>query len=113
MSGDITYLLDANVFIEAHRRYYAFDLCPSFWNALAWLQSAGRILSIDRVKEESERGGDDLADWAKNKIGAGCFTSTDQQDVIEWFGRMVAWVQPKGSSCLRRRRSLHQEQTRG
>jgi len=22
------FLLDANVFIEAHRRYYSFDICP-------------------------------------------------------------------------------------
>lgn len=26
------YILDANVFIEAHRRYYSFDIAPSFWN---------------------------------------------------------------------------------
>ena len=25
------HLLDANVFIEAAKRYYAFDLAPSFW----------------------------------------------------------------------------------
>jgi hypothetical protein len=25
-----TYVLDANVFIEAARRYYAFDLAPPF-----------------------------------------------------------------------------------
>ena len=25
------YLLDSNVFIEAKNRYYAFDICPGFW----------------------------------------------------------------------------------
>jgi hypothetical protein len=25
------FVLDANVFIEAHRRYYAFDIAPLFW----------------------------------------------------------------------------------
>ncbi|RRD03297.1 DUF4411 family protein [Arachnia propionica] len=38
------FLLDANVFIEAHRFYHAFDLVPSFW---AWLErqfrSGGRF----------------------------------------------------------------------
>ena len=28
------YLLDANVFIEAAKHYYAFDLVGSFWNEL-------------------------------------------------------------------------------
>lgn len=28
------YCLDANVFVEAHRRYYAFDIAPPFWRAL-------------------------------------------------------------------------------
>ena len=30
-------LLDANVFIEAKNRYYAFDIHPGFW---AWIQDA-------------------------------------------------------------------------
>lgn len=28
------YCLDANVFIEAHRRYYSFDIALPFWEAL-------------------------------------------------------------------------------
>jgi len=27
-------VLDAKVFIEAHKKYYAPDICPAFWNAL-------------------------------------------------------------------------------
>ncbi len=34
MSAPPVYLLDANVFITASRRYYAFDLVPTFWSAL-------------------------------------------------------------------------------
>ncbi|MEM3335857.1 MAG: DUF4411 family protein [Thermoplasmata archaeon] len=30
MDREETYLLDANVFIEAARRYYAFDIAPPF-----------------------------------------------------------------------------------
>lgn len=56
MSVSSQYLLDANVFIEAARRYYAFDLVPSFWNKLVSLASNGDILSIDRVKK-NWRGG--------------------------------------------------------
>ena len=34
MSDGKRYVLDANVFIEAHQRYYALDVCPGFWLAL-------------------------------------------------------------------------------
>jgi hypothetical protein len=58
------YLLDANVFIEAHRRYYGFDFCPGFW---AWLKRAhedGRVFSIEKVRDELVGSGDTLSDWA-------------------------------------------------
>ena len=29
------FVLDTNVFIQAHRRYYAQDVCPGFWECLA------------------------------------------------------------------------------
>lgn len=45
----IKYVLDANVFIEAARRYYAFDLAPAFWRALIKHAIQGRVLSIDRI----------------------------------------------------------------
>ena len=47
-----TYVLDANVFIEAARRYYAFDLAPVFWESILQHAAHGRIYSIDRVKKE-------------------------------------------------------------
>ena len=34
MGSDLQYILDANVFIEAYKRYYAFDLCPGFWRSI-------------------------------------------------------------------------------
>lgn len=59
------YLLDANVFIEAKNRYYAFDLAPGFWQWLDADSAAGEIGSIDEVGAELKRGNDDLAQWAK------------------------------------------------
>lgn len=48
--SDLVYVLDANVFIEAARRYYAFDLAPKFWDSLIEQVDCGVIESIDRVK---------------------------------------------------------------
>ena len=86
------YVLDANVFIEASRRYYAFDLIPAFWQTLVDNADSGRLCSIDRVKQELMRGNDDLAEWA-HKIFHNWFLSTDEADTVEAYRRIVTWVQ--------------------
>lgn len=63
----MTYLLDANVFIEAKNRYYGLDFCPAFW---AWLEdrnAAGVVFSVEHVLDELKAGADDLTVWAKSR----------------------------------------------
>jgi hypothetical protein len=84
-----TFVLDANVFIEAARRYYAFDIVPWFWVNLIHHADKGQLLSIDRVKLELERGRDELADWAKHDF-AQAFASTDDSSVIDYYGQIMA-----------------------
>jgi hypothetical protein len=90
------FLLDANVFMEAARRYYAFDLLPQFWEVLIEQAKQNRVLSIDRVKLEIERGKDDLACWAKGEFSF-AFASTNHPDVLTEFRNLMGWVnaQPK------------------
>lgn len=84
------YLLDTNVFVEAHRRYYALDLCPGFWDCLAHHCQTPRLLSIDRVKDEIT-GGDALAVWAEQAPHA-LFVSTAQQAVVSRYAEVMTWV---------------------
>jgi len=86
------YLLDASVFIEAARRYYAFDFAPGFWNVLLSLFQDGRIGSIDRVQEELLRGDDDLAAWIRSDFSE-AFFSTEDSSVIEVYRDVITWVQ--------------------
>ena len=87
-----SYILDANVFIEAARHYYAFDIAPPFWKSLVHHADEGRIQSIDRVKQELERGKDELATWATEQF-SDAFASTDEEDVIESYSEVMTWVQ--------------------
>jgi hypothetical protein len=93
MPTDKKYLLDANVFIEAKRRYYAFDVCPGFWECLVWYHQGACVQSIDRVKEEFERGADELFEWAKSVMPQACFASCDEEAVTEQYAQIMAWVQ--------------------
>lgn len=91
MNVSPSYSLDANVFIEAARRYYAFDLVPRFWTGLEQLAREGRVRSVDRVKQELEKGHDRLAEWAARDFAHG-FASTDTAEVLAEFRRVIAWV---------------------
>jgi predicted nucleic acid-binding protein len=93
MSKKTQYLLDANVLMEAKRRYYRFGLCPGFWDCIAWQYKQGTLGSIDRIKKEIDQGKDDLTQWAKQSAPKGFFAATTEQEVATWFGKMVAWAQ--------------------
>ena len=93
MATSPKYVLDANVLIEAKRRYYRFGLCPGFWECLGWHYKQGTVSSIDRVRQELNRGKDELTQWAKNGVPAGFFASTTDEVTAEFFGQMIVWAQ--------------------
>lgn len=62
-----TYLLDANIFIQAKNLHYAFDFCPAFWDWIDEAHAAGTVNSVDSVRAELAAGNDQLATWAQNR----------------------------------------------
>ncbi len=92
MTKGLAYVLDANVFIQAARRYYAFDVAPRFWDSLVKHAANGQVGSVDRVLRELDRGKDELAEWANNNLND-AFASTDEAGVIGKYGEIMAWVQ--------------------
>lgn len=97
-----TYVLDSSVFIQAKRQYYAFDLVPSFWDALVTKAQAGQVQSIDRVKAEINRGQDDLMKWANSNF-LQWFFRTDQTDVYQSYRNVIKWAndQPQFSEAAK------------
>lgn len=93
MTAKPRFLLDANVFIEAKQRYYAFDICPGFWEWLKASHGEGKVLSIDRVRTELEQGKDELWMWVEKRLPKDCFAPTDGAATIAHFQKMVTWVQ--------------------
>lgn len=91
MSVGRRFVLDANVFIEAQKRYYGFDICPGFWLALVRQHKAGRVFSIDSIREELLN--DDLKTWIKQTLPRTFFKGTADKGVRDAFGEMVNWVQ--------------------
>lgn len=86
------YLLDANVFIEAHRRYYSFDICPGFWDCLAHHNTQSVLYSIDKVRDEL-LDGDTLGNWVKHTLPGDMFYTTNDIAVADQFALIMQDVQ--------------------
>jgi hypothetical protein len=95
MTTNRPYLLDSDVFIAAKNGYYAFAICPGFWDSLIYHQAIGNVSSIDQVKNEllAGRDSEDLVQWVKNKLPSGFFAETREEAVINAYGEVMLWVQ--------------------
>jgi hypothetical protein len=86
----MAYLLDANVYIEAHQRYYGMDLCPGFW---AWLEEAhafGNVITLDKVRDELLKKEDSLSAWVEGR-SEGFFTDLDD-GMKQSLGEVAIWA---------------------
>lgn len=90
------YVLDSCVFIQSARMYYAFDVVPVFWDILIDLARDGKIGTIDRVKEELERGHDELAGWIQRKFVTWCASTRDDEAVVGKYAEVMSWLHVQG-----------------
>ena len=86
----MAYLLDANVFIQAKNLHYGLDFCPAFWDWLIAQNAVGHVFSIERVGDEIEAVGDELAAWAASR-GSGFFLKPDAA-MLPNLGSVSAWA---------------------
>jgi hypothetical protein len=66
------YVIDANVLMQAHRLYYAFPICPGFWDFLLQQYQDGHIVSVDKVRAEIDPG-DALFQWVQSSAPPALF----------------------------------------
>jgi len=89
------YVIDSDVFISAKNAYYAFAICPGFWDSIIDHYQAGQVCSIDRIRQEllAGRKQEDLVQWVKNKVPPDFFLASEDADVIAAYGEIMLWVQ--------------------
>lgn len=86
----MTYVLDANVFIQAKNLHYGLDFCPAFWEWLEVNGEAGRVLTIEKVADEIAAGDDELSAWMQG-VHPLLVRSTDAR-IASYFGRVSEWA---------------------
>ena len=89
------YVIDSDVFISAKNGYYAFVICPGFWDSLIYHHEHGRVHSLDRIQQEllAGRKDEDLVQWVKNDVPDGFFVPSQDPDVIRAYQDIMLWVQ--------------------
>ncbi|MGL4464887.1 MAG: DUF4411 family protein [Planctomycetia bacterium] len=95
MSENRLYLLDSNVFITAKNSYYAFSICPGFWDSLLHFHvNEGSVYSIDKVQQEllAGRPEEDLVQWVKSDLPDGFFLNTGRIDVMKAYSEIIDWA---------------------
>ncbi|WP_270975707.1 DUF4411 family protein [Trueperella sp.] len=85
----MTYLLDANVFIQAKNLYYGFDFVPGFWSWLDMAFEQSQIRSITAVRDELVQGQDELGTWARDR---GRFFQEIDSATTRHFTELSTWV---------------------
>lgn len=85
------YLFDTNIFVES-KKNLPMDVWPTFWTKMAELINSGNIHSIDKVKDEIDKGGDELTDWIHNNAPRGFFLTQDIT-VMTKLAETITWAQ--------------------
>ena len=85
------YIVDANIFITAHRQRYPFDIAPSFWEQLVE-KAAHKIIILEEVQNEILRGNDLLAEWYNEKSSNFTVVGIPEKDVIESYRQIISSV---------------------
>ena len=86
----MSYLFDTNIFVES-RKNTPMDVWPSLWSRMANMINSGSIFSIDMVRDEIERGGDELTDWIKANAPKTFFLSPDST-VVGKLSETINWA---------------------
>jgi hypothetical protein len=86
----MSYLLDANVFIQAKNLHYGLDFCPAFWEWLIEKNALKEVFSIEKIGDEIDAGKDELSEWAEQR-GPDFFVKPDAA-IIPALRNASSWV---------------------
>jgi hypothetical protein len=95
MTAPRVFILDSDVFITAKNTYYAFDICPGFWDGIIHQYRQGRVFSINRVHGElmAGRRTEDLVQWIKKHVPDKFFLDVDEGGVPDVYTEIMMWAQ--------------------
>lgn len=92
------YVVDSNIFIQAHRVSYPLDVAFSFWNKFKQLAEEGKLISVDKVKNEIYDKNDALEEWCKVNLPEDFFK--ESSEVMAAYGQVSVWAISRSSHYM-------------
>ncbi len=89
------FLIDSNSFMTPYRQYYAFDLVPTCWAEISKHADSGRLILLDMVKAEIDKGQDELAQWLNQQNGFIIYNHVTPE-IIPQYQEVLQYVQTCG-----------------
>ena len=86
----MAYILDTNILIRS-KNEMPIELWPSFWSKLCQMMADGYVLSNISVRDEINRGKDELTLWIANNAPKGFFVENDNE-VIAKYAEVLNWA---------------------
>lgn len=91
------FIVDTNFFIQSHRITYPLDVAVNFWHKVKRLFDEEKIASIDKVRDEIFKNDDELKKWIEQNLRSEFFKSTETQEVLIEYQKIVIWANSKSS----------------
>ena len=86
----MAYIFDTNIFIRS-KNEMPMDIWPTFWTRFSEMVNSGQIFTSVMVKDEIDKGKDELTEWVKNNAPKSFFLSLDA-DVMNQYTATQNWA---------------------
>ncbi|MDT3386937.1 MAG: DUF4411 family protein [Bacteroidota bacterium] len=84
------YIFDTNIFIRS-KNEMPMEIWPTFWTTLADLINSGKVYSNVNVREEINKGRDELTTWMKANAPKYFYIQNDN-DVMQKYAEVINWA---------------------
>ena len=87
----MAYIFDTNIFIRS-KNEMPMDIWPTFWERFRGMVNSGESFTSVTVKEEIDKGKDELTEWLKNNAPRSFYLQLDE-DVMSQYAIVQNWAQ--------------------
>lgn len=86
----MAYIFDTNIFIRS-KNEMPIDLWPTFWAKVAEMIASGNVVSNIQVKDEIEKGNDELTQWMREHVPSEFYIDNDHE-VMTKYAEVQTWA---------------------